>query len=494
MIPEGERNTRLTKQAGAIRRAGASEAGLLAALKAENAACCRPPLDDQEIAGIVASVLRYPVGPMDGDQAEAVMQAVLDQHFAGGAHLLRAFDGRFWWYDGRCWAPLSEKVLEGRILTTIQGLPLRPKGQTAPLIGQVVRLIGAKVAADGDVLRFMAPPLPVINCRNGELWIKDNGRPELRPHRADSFLRHCLDVDYDPLAVSADYDDAIKGIFAKASDPAAMVRLWHELMGYMLQPGRPIPLITLGWGGGNNGKTKLVETFVRLVGRELIVAMPIGDIDKSRFTGGNLLGKLAIIDDDVKAGTRLPDGQLKRLSEEKTITGENKFGPPFTFTVRTAILMLFNPPPTLADLSHGMQRRLIVVPFARKFSDQEANSKLFPQIWAEEMPGVLNRYLDGLRQVIRRGWRFEPPADSLDAKAELLKAANPVPAFLAERCEEAGSAYVQALYKAYRDWAHAAGITIAQQRLGFQRNLESLGYKVGRGNQGPKIQGLRLRS
>ncbi len=231
---------------------------------------------------------------------------------------------------------------------------------------------------------------------------------------------------------------------------------------------------------------------MQLVGRDLIVAMPIGDIEKSRFTGGNLLGKLAIVDDDVKAGTRLPDGQLKRLSEEKTITGENKFGPPFTFTVRTAILMLFNPPPTLADLSHGMQRRLVVVPFARKFSDQEADLHLFPRIWAEEMPGVLNRYLDGLRQVVRRGWRFELPRDSVEARAELLKAANPVPAFLAERCEQAGSAYVEALYKDYQGWAQAAGITIHQQRLGFQRNLESLGYKVGRGNQGPKIHGLRL--
>ncbi len=240
-IAEGQRNTSLTKQAGALRRAGASEAALLAALKAENSARCSPPLDDEEVAGIVASVLRYPVGPTDGDQAEAVMQAVLDQHFAGGTHLLRAFDGRFWSYDGRCWAPLGEKVLEGRILTTIQGLPVRPKGQTAPLIGQVVRLIGAKVAANGDVLRFMAPPLPVINCRNGELWIKHSGRVELRRHRANSYLRHCLDVDYDPLAISADYDDAIEGIFAKASDPAAMVRLWHELMGYMLQPRRRSP-------------------------------------------------------------------------------------------------------------------------------------------------------------------------------------------------------------------------------------------------------------
>ena len=36
MIAEGERNTRLTKQAGALHRVGASKAALMAALKAEN--------------------------------------------------------------------------------------------------------------------------------------------------------------------------------------------------------------------------------------------------------------------------------------------------------------------------------------------------------------------------------------------------------------------------------------------------------------------------
>lgn len=493
-IPEGERNTRLTKQAGALHRVGASEAALMAALKAENVARCVPPLDEVEIAKIVGSVMRYPAGAADGDQAEAVMQLVLDQHFTGGAHLLLAFDGRFYWYDGTVWAPLNDKVLSGRVLATIQGLPARPKGQTASLMGQVVRLIEAKVAADGDVLRFNAPPLPVINCRNGELWIKPNGRFELKPHRADSYLRHRLDVDYDPQAECADYDEAVEGIFAKATDPATMVGFWHELMGYMLQPRRPIPLVALGWGAGNNGKTKLVETFMQLVGPELIVAMPISELEKSRFTSGNLLGKLAIIDDDVKAGTRLPDGQLKRLSEEKTITGENKFGPSFTFTVRTAILMLFNPPPTLADLSHGMQRRLVVVPFTRVFTKEDDDPKLFPRIWAEEMPGVLNRFLDGLRRVMRRGWQFEPPADSVEAKSTLLKAVNPVPAFIDERCEREGSIYVQPLFEAYRDWAQGAGITFHQQRLAFQRNLESLGFKANHGRQGPKIHGLRLRS
>lgn len=493
-ISEGGRNSYLTSRAGALQRGGFSPEALLAALNVENAERCIPPLDEEEVARIAASVGRYPVeASSSGDEAEGVMQAVLDSHYAGGLHLLRPSDGQFWAYDGTRWAPLGRQVLSGIVLKAIQAMPGRRGQNTASLMQQVLRLIEARVAADGDPLRFNAPPLPVINCRNGELWIDANGMVERRQHSPTSYLRHRLDIDYDPTATCARYDAAVLGIFGKASDPAAMAEFWAELMGYAIQPKRSIPLVMLGWGVGDNGKTKLLATYIHLIGPELVMAMPIGELGKSRFTTGSLLGKLAIIDDDVQSGTRLPDGQLKRLSEEKTITGENKYGPPFTFTARTAIFMLFNNPPSLADLSHGMQRRLIVVPFDRSFTPQEADRGLFPAIWAEELPGVLNRYLAGLRRVIERRWTFAPPEAAEQAKAKLLQAANPIPAFVAERCERSGATYVQVLYDAYKIWAEGAGITLVPQRLAFQRQLENLGFEARHGNQGTKLHGLRLR-
>ncbi len=494
MISEGGRNTHLTSRAGALRQAGLSADGLLAALKVENTERCTPPLDDEEVARIAASVGRYPIGALNsGDEAEGVMQAVLDQHFASGAHLLCPSDGHFWRYDGTRWTPIDKKVLSGTILTCIRGMPTRLRQNTSSLMRQVLTLIEAHVAADGDPLRFRSDPLRVINCLNGELWIGQDGSAELRPHSPTSYLRHRIDITYDPTAVCPRYDDAVLEIFGKAADPVAMAKFWDELMGYAMQPDRRIPLVMLGWGAGNNGKTRLLETYVRLVGQDQIMAMPIGDIDKSRFSTANLLGKLALIDDDVRSGTRLPDGQLKSLSEEKTITGEHKFGPTFTFTSRTAIFMLFNNPPSLADLSLGMQRRLYVVPFDRSFTAEETDKGLFKAIWAAEMPGVLNRYLLGLGRVIQRKWTFETPETADRAKEALLRAANPVPMFVAERCEDIGSVYVQSLYETYQDWAAQAGITKIPQRLAFQRSLESLGYTVRHGNRGPKFYGLKLR-
>lgn len=58
-IPEGRRNVGLTRLAGAMRRYGMAPAAIEAALLAENAARCVPPLPDAEVKSIARSVSRY---------------------------------------------------------------------------------------------------------------------------------------------------------------------------------------------------------------------------------------------------------------------------------------------------------------------------------------------------------------------------------------------------------------------------------------------------
>ena len=200
-----------------------------------------------------------------------------------------------------------------------------------------------------------------------------------------------------------------------------------------------------------------------------------------------------MLDDDVKAGTRLPDGQLKKLSECKVVTGEHKFGNPFQFYVRALPVLLCNNPPSVADLSHGLRRRLIVVPFERQFSEDQADINLFSHIAATEMSGVFNRYLSGLSRMIARGWRFDKPAAVDEATAEFITGANPLPTFIADECEPQGRALVNDLFVKYEQWCQENGVTYKQQRMHFKRNLEHLNYRVVHGNKGQVVVGLRYR-
>jgi putative DNA primase/helicase len=365
---------------------------------------------DLEFLGSAAT--RQPAVAVMGeasDAAEIIMRVALDRFFEGGKHLTVGTDGRFWNYDARLWGQVSDQWIEGRVLEAIEMKPVRTQQHTFSLVRQVRNLLHAKLACNEDQLTFLTEPAPVINCANGELWIGTDGAVELRPHRPESFLRHCLDVSYDPDATCPQYDRAVREIFSKTDDPNKMARHWNEVIGYLIQQRRNIPLVLVMHGRGNNGKTVLIQTVIRLIGAPWVLAQRVEELNKSRFAMGSLFGKQLFVDDDVRAGVRLPDDILKTISEAKIVTVELKFRDHFNFIVRAVPVLLCNNFPVLSDSSHGMLRRLTVIPFDRTFTDEEKDAELFERIWADELPGVLNRALAGLRRLRKRGSKFRPP-------------------------------------------------------------------------------------
>src|SRR5690606_26087241 len=106
---------------------------------------------------------------------------------------------------------------------------------------------------------------PVLNVSNGEIWLHGD-MVELRPHRPWTGQTTFTDIDYDPSAQSPLYDTALTEIFSKATDPAAMIRHWHEFAGYAIQSSRPVPSFWLLIGKGANGKSKLLDIVRKLVG------------------------------------------------------------------------------------------------------------------------------------------------------------------------------------------------------------------------------------
>ena len=65
-LEEGRRNVSMASLAGSMRRRGFSAAAIAAALAAENADRCHPPLPDDEIRRIAQSIARYPTAPGPG--------------------------------------------------------------------------------------------------------------------------------------------------------------------------------------------------------------------------------------------------------------------------------------------------------------------------------------------------------------------------------------------------------------------------------------------
>jgi Bifunctional DNA primase/polymerase, N-terminal/AAA domain/Primase C terminal 1 (PriCT-1) len=62
IIREGQRNSTLTSRAGSMRKSGMATSSIEAAMQEENRKRCRPPLAEEEVSRIIASIERYPRG------------------------------------------------------------------------------------------------------------------------------------------------------------------------------------------------------------------------------------------------------------------------------------------------------------------------------------------------------------------------------------------------------------------------------------------------
>ncbi len=431
------------------------------------------------INSIYKAVKKEERNRLSEDQAVMLMEMLLEEHYESGRLLIRIKDGNYYSYNGRHWEVEPEDSIKRKMLPLANEL-YNPEGMNvSPMVNAALNLLQGRVFKGGDPLRHNSTPPMVINCRNGEVWFDDKGQVTFKPHRPESYLRHCLSIDYDPAAKSPKFDKAVLDIFSTSSSPEELFKHIMEIIGYICQPWRKIPAILLLHGAGSNGKTSLAAILEYLLGEGNFMAERINDIEKNIFTIGALDGKLMLIDDDVEVGTCLPDGFLKKISEEKSMTGQHKNKPSFEFKCRAVPVLLSNHYPSTKDLSKGLRRRLMVVPFTREFSEEEIIPGLFDDIWVAESSGILNHAIAGFQRLKARG-RFDEPQDCLNAKDTWLTRSNELVTFINEYCR-LGPKQKQPLtefYDRFKEYCEDAGIKNVPTRKGVKDRLESMGHDI----------------
>jgi len=422
-----------------------------------------------------------------------VAKTVLAEFFAYGDHMVRGVDKCFWVYTGTHWTRITDEQVLNRVINVVERYVDADEIPYRTVADAAFKLLTGMRALPGDVLRLTDEPAPVINCRNGELWLADNGVVDLRTHRYDTYLTYVLDGDYNPTATCPKFDQALLDIFAHSTNPRDMARHFMEFFGYAIQPRRDIACYFMLRGQGSNGKTKLMQTMEKLINKRAMHNDRLANIEADKFAIGALAGKLVLLDDDVDTDTLLPDGFLKKVSERKIMTGQLKFKDSFEFVATCLPVLLANNFPRCSDLSWGQRRRAKIIPFERIFTDEDKDDRLFPSIWADEMPGVLNRAIEGLIRLRLRS-DFDQPADCKNAMHEWLAHANPLSAFIDERCQDNRDTHVptRAFYRYFQEWAEEAGIRNVPARNTIKRNLENLGYRVSHTREGSVVFGIEI--
>ena len=375
------------------------------------------------------------------------------------------------------------------------------------LVTNAVNLIARLKATADDPLDLKCKPKPIINCLNGELWLNSKGEYKFKKHKAESHLINVSNVKFNPKATCPKYEAALRETFKKLPDCEDVMRHFYEIIGYILHPEKRPAQFFLFRGHGSDGKTTQMKIISALLGDavlpESIERFNTGNFADSHATS-SLVGKLLVYDDDLDKNFTLPDGTMKKLAEDGLITANPKGAQPFTFTKICTVVMCCNGVPKTKDVSRGFRRRALVVPFTRGFgyddgdNDSTVNLNIADEIIKTELPGILNKALEGLKRLKQRGY-FKEPISCQDAKNIWLDSANPVAGFIRD-CVEITKQYtnnkvsLNDLYLAYCNYCSEQNYNRVIAKNSFRESCVELGLTIKSNSRHHNFVGIKLKA
>jgi len=463
-IPQGQRNSTLTKLAGTMRRGGMGEAAILAALDADNRARCDPPLPEAEVRRIAASVGKY--APARVDVGELFNgKTFIPMRLAN--HLKRQ----------RTFRNITSERSEGNLYSYAGGVfkrdgPIVVEHLAAAILGDAYR--DNRRAETAACLRATTHTDPakankhphLVNVANGML---DWQTGELLPHDPEHLSTIQIPVTYDPAAMCPEIDD-----FLLTTLPADCIDLGLEWFGYCLTLTAKHCKSMMVTGPASNGKSTFLGLLGAFVGQNNTTNIPLHQLDEHRFKRAMLQDRLVNIFADLDQRALKQSGYFKLIVSGDPIDAERKHQHPFTFTPFCKLVFSANKMPASYDRSPAFYRRWILIPFPNTFEGQGADpDKLAKITTPAELSGLLNKAVDRLRTLEARRF-FAEPETVQTAMASYKLTADSMCAFLSECCQDAEPGeYVQSkrLYQVYGAWASAGNVRHIEPQAEFNRRL-----------------------
>ena len=204
-------------------------------------------------------------------------------------------------------------------------------------------------------------------------------------------------------------------------------------------------------GESRSGKSTILNTLQHMVGIENCSTVPLKYILNPVYTS-MMIHKLINFDKDVSKKAQDYEEDFKKIVTGEEITANDKYDDPFDFKPFCKMVLSANEFPRITDHSSALYNRLILIPCNRVFKPEEQNRNLREQL-LEELPGILNWSLEGLKRLTKRGY-FEEVDFMKDAIEELEDDNNPCNIFFREHIEIETGAYIEKpyLFSKYLEW------------------------------------------
>jgi len=160
-------------------------------------------------------------------------------------------------------------------------------------------------------------------------------------------------------------------------------------------------------GGGLNGKSLLFNTISALFGIDNVAGETLQRLtdERNRFATANLYNKLINFDADISKDTVFKyTGQIKKLTGNDLIPGEQKHKAPFKFRSHAKLVFSVNKIPETYDESDAFYRRIILINLKQQFLGDKTDIHLASKLMTEsELSGFFYELIRRLPRVLEQG-------------------------------------------------------------------------------------------
>lgn len=331
----------------------------------------------------------------------------------------------------------------------------------------------------------------LLPCRNGTL---DLATGELLAPDPSHLLTKCLPVAYDPDAECPTWERFLNRIMDGNLELIAFVQ---RLIGHALTGDATGKYMVFMYGPkGNNGKSTLVETVMRLLGPYAIKS-PTEMVMAKSYRGGGIPNDIArlrgvrfTVTNEVDEGATLSESVVKDLTGYDTLTARFMRAEFFDFTPTHKLWIYGNHKPEIRGTDAAIWDRVKLIPFDVEIPKEERDPDM-PAKLSAELPGILAWAVRGNLLWQRRG--ISAPSIVAAATGEYRTEQDIIGQFITECCDLDGTAQIgaSALYQVYEAWSKQNGVR-PESGTKFGSDLARRGFSTARSRAGNMRRGLKL--
>lgn len=512
-IPETKRNATMTSIAGAMRRQGADQAAIEAALLEINARQCAPPLPEREVLAIAGSVARYEPQPetsqrhfnlTDYGNAERLVSLYGDViRYSPERKSWLIWTGKVWEWDlGGVRIAKLAKMTARNIYREAADEP--DDDQRKELIKHA-RATERQVRLDAMIKSVESEPGIAITVADLDTnyWLLNvnNGTIDLRTgvlklHDPADLITEILPLDYDPDATNTEWDTFLSRIF---SDNTELIAYVQRGMGYSITGDQGEQVFFFCYGSGFNGKSTLLNAVRLVMGNYATQVPPTAFmVDKNKRGGpdeaiASLKNKRLVCSTELEDGQRLSVSLVKRMTGGEPLWCEHKFERGYNFQPTHKLWLSGNHEPVITDTTNSIWYRLKKIPFTFEIPENERKKGYGEYLVREHGSAILTWLVKGCVEWKRTGGLGEPETVTR-AVAEYRDQQDILHNFLVERClfKKSESVDQAELYKTYKAWCEENDTYIIS-KPNFTNRIQEKGAITGkRGGNKSIWRGIRL--